>query len=123
MPLYVRLPRAQADALDRMVDATGRRKQQLVSDLLADRLELGYAEVREAAPLAGAGGDVLTLEELSELLRVDRAAVLEQAACGRLPGRRLGSDWRFSRAAVLAWLGEGEHAPASGDLPSPPADE
>ncbi len=107
--LYVRVPRVQADALDRLVDATGRRKQQLVSELLADRLEVGYAEVRERpAPAPVAGPDVLTLEELAELLRVDTAAVLERAERGDLPGRRLGSQWRFGRAAVLAWLADGE---------------
>ena len=37
-PLYVRLPRKQAAALDRLAQATGRPKQHLVSELLADRL-------------------------------------------------------------------------------------
>lgn len=113
VPLYVRLPRPQADALDRLVDATGRRKQQLVSEMLGDRLEVGYAEVRESGPPPEAGGPgVLTLEELAELLRVDPAAVLQRAEGGELPGRRLGSEWRFVRAAVLAWLAEGESGDA-----------
>jgi len=110
VPLYVRLPRAQANALDRLVDATGRRKQQLVSEMIGDRLEVGRAEVREAAlPIPGDGDAVLTIEELAALLRVDADAVLSRACRGDLPGRRLGdTDWRFSRAAVLAWLAEGE---------------
>lgn len=113
VPLYVRLPRPQADALDRLVDVTGRRKQQLVSELLGDRLEVGYAELRESGPTAGTvGPDVLTLEELAELLRVDADAVQQLAERGELPGRRLGSDWRFARAAVLAWLAEGDSGEA-----------
>ena len=110
VPLYVRLPRAQANALDRLVDATGRRKQQLVSDLLGDRLQLGYAEVLDQEPAAAS--EVLTLEELAALLRVDAAAVLERAERGELPGRRFGSQWRFDRQTVLAWLAEGERTSA-----------
>jgi excisionase family DNA binding protein len=114
VPLYVRLPRAQADALDRLVDATGRRKQQLVSEMIGDRLELGHAQVFEDAPAprfapAPPSDAVLTLDELADLLRVDAAAVRERAERGELPGRRMGlADWRFSQTAVLAWLAEGE---------------
>jgi hypothetical protein len=31
------------------------------------------------------------------------------ATAGRLPGRKLGEEWRFSRIALLAWLA-GDHA-------------
>ncbi len=112
VPLYVRLPRAQANALDRLVDATGRRKQQLVSELIGDRLEVGHAEILETQPLVAS--EVLTLDELAALLRVDTAAVLERAVSGDLPGRRFGSEWRFDRATVLAWLADGE---GGGDPP------
>jgi len=109
VPLYVRLPRAQAAALDQLVDSTGRRKQQLVSELLSDRLEVGYAEVHERpVHTPGAEADVLTLDELAELLRVDPGPVLQRAQRGELPGRRLGAEWRFSRVAVLDWLAGGE---------------
>ena len=109
VPLFVRLPRAQADALDQLVDTTGRRKQQLVSDMLGDRLEVGFADVRETPQVAvDPGEDVLTLAELAALLRVEEAAVLTRAEAGDLPGRRLGSHWRFSRIAVLAWLAAGD---------------
>jgi len=109
VPLFVRLPRAQADALDQLVDSTGQRKQQLVSEMLGDRLEVGFAEVRDAPQLADPGhGDVLTLEELAALLRLEEPALLERVRRGELPGRRFGSQWRFSRAAVLGWLAEGE---------------
>ena len=44
-PLFVRLPRDQATALDRLANATGRHKQHLVSELLADRLTPGAGPV------------------------------------------------------------------------------
>ncbi len=47
---------------------------------------------------------VLTLEEVAECLRVPVAAGLELARKGRLPGRKIGEAWRFSRAAIEAWL-------------------
>ena len=30
--------------------------------------------------------------------------MIELAESGKLPGRKLGKDWRFSRAALVAWL-------------------
>jgi excisionase family DNA binding protein len=111
VPLYVRLPRAQAAALDQLVASTGRRKQQLVSDLLSDRLVVGRAE--PAVPTEpGPGAEVLTLEEAAALLRVDPAVLAERAGAGELPGRRLGSEWRFVRTALIDWLLQGE-SPAS----------
>jgi excisionase family DNA binding protein len=104
VPLFVRLPREQATALDQMVSTTGQRKQQLVSNLLADRLQLGHVEIHEDPPTSG---EVLTVAEVAELLRVAPNAVLELAQAGELPGRQLAGEWRFVRAAVLGWLSGG----------------
>ncbi len=30
-----------------------------------------------------------------------------QAKAGRLPGRRIGKEWRFSRSVLLEWLASG----------------
>jgi excisionase family DNA binding protein len=51
--------------------------------------------------------EVLTPEEAAELLQVDTDVVLELAHTGELPGRELGDQWRFARAALLEWLGTG----------------
>src|ERR1700730_6371959 len=110
-PLFVRLPRNQAAALDRLAGATRRRKQSLVSELLGDRLSvapppsLGRAEVTNAPE---AGDAVLSLEEAATLLKVPAEAVRSRAEEGELPGRRFGKEWRFARMAVLAWLADGE---------------
>ena len=102
VPLFVRLPHEQAVALDRLVDATGRRKQEVVSELLGDRLGVGRLEIREE------GDDVLTLDEVAALLRLPVEAVRARAEAGELPGRRFGDEWRFARSAVLAWLAGGD---------------
>ena len=110
-PLFVRLPRSQAAALDRLADATGRRKQSLVSEFLGERLtagrplSVGRVEVTNTPE---AGDEVLTLGEVAKLLKVPADEVRARAEEGELPGRRFGKEWRFARVAVLAWLAGGE---------------
>ncbi len=112
VPLFVRLPRDQAAALDRLVDSTGRRKQHLVSELLADQLAVGHIEIAQDAP----GEDVLTLEEAAAMLRLPVEAIRARALAGDLPGRAFGEEWRFSRPALLSWLAAGEGAQEQNDL-------
>jgi excisionase family DNA binding protein len=52
--------------------------------------------------------EVMNAREAAELLQVDEQLVLELAEGGGLPGRKLGTAWRFTRTALLAWLGEPE---------------
>jgi excisionase family DNA binding protein len=119
VPLFVRLPREQAMALDRLVDSTGRRKQHLVSDLLADQLAVGHIEIIESA----GGEEVLTLQEAAALLRLPVEVVRASAVAGELPGRAFAGEWRFARAAVRAWLAGGEAAPRVIDAEADPEAE
>jgi excisionase family DNA binding protein len=48
--------------------------------------------------------NVLTADEVAEILRVDRKTVYEFAGRGELPCRRLGRRILFSRRALMAWL-------------------
>ena len=48
--------------------------------------------------------EVMTAAQAAAFLQIEEGAVIELAAAGKLPGRRLGSEWRFSRAAIVAWL-------------------
>lgn len=48
--------------------------------------------------------DVLTPAQAAAFLQVAEEVVLREAEDGRLPGRKLGADWRFSRAAITDWL-------------------
>src|SRR5450755_455563 len=47
---------------------------------------------------------LLKTEEIAEVLRVHPKHVYRLLKKG-LPGRRVGSEWRFSRDEVLAWSG------------------
>ena len=112
-PLFVRLPRAQAAALHRLAGATGRQKQHLVSELLADRLMPGAGPVSVGRLEIGKAPDVLTdevltLEETAALLKLPADAVRSRAEEGDLPGQRFGNEWRFARMAVLDWLANGD---------------
>jgi excisionase family DNA binding protein len=112
VPLFVRLPQDQAAALDRLVGSTGRRKQQLVSELLGERLAVGRVDIREGSPAVD--DPVLTLEEVAALLRLPAQAVSARAQAGELPGRRFGDQWRFARTAVMEWLASGEGSVVGG---------
>src|SRR5215472_4760678 len=49
--------------------------------------------------------EVLTLAEAAAYLRVPESEVVRMVGPRGLPGRLIGSDWRFSRMALNEWLG------------------
>jgi excisionase family DNA binding protein len=48
--------------------------------------------------------EVLTLPEAAAYLRIEEAAVLQAVQDQGLPGRRLGTEWRFFKPALQDWL-------------------
>jgi excisionase family DNA binding protein len=103
-PLFVRLPRAEAERLDRASFELRRPKQELVAEAIRT-LDMPRPPVGFARPSPGQQ-EVLSTAQLAELLQVDEDAVRALARRGELPGRKIGRDWRFSRAAVLRWLAQ-----------------
>lgn len=59
--------------------------------------------------------EVLDVKQAAELLQVHPVTVRNLAAGGEIPGRKLGGQWRFSRAALLRWLGAPPPESAPGD--------
>src|SRR5689334_18238018 len=61
---------------------------------------------RRPAPANGrkTPGEVLTLAEAAAYLRVTAADVLRLAREQGLPGRQVGTDWRFLKPALQDWL-------------------
>ena len=49
-------------------------------------------------------GDIMTADEVSEFLRLDRKTVYDYAGRGEIPCQRLGKRILFSRAALVSWL-------------------
>jgi excisionase family DNA binding protein len=125
--LFVRLPTAAVERLDRAAEALGMRKKDLVAGLVSRYVDpdsargldaLGSLSTREITlgvvePAATRGSysfqpydppEVMTATQAAQFMQIEEAAVIELAAAGKLPGRRVGGGWRFSRAALLAWL-------------------
>ncbi|MFO0850171.1 MAG: helix-turn-helix domain-containing protein [Gemmataceae bacterium] len=65
----------------------------------------------------GPAPDVLTLSDAAALLRVPQAGLKSDADAGRLPGRLVAGEWRFSRAALMGWLAGAEDRDESGNAP------
>ena len=110
----MRLPRAEAERLDRAAARLGAPKGRIVADLLARHLDSAEPpsgiDALKGAPVGRHEFtpvqqlEVLTLEQLATLLELDVEVVGALAEEGDIPGRKLGEQWRFSRAAILAWL-------------------
>jgi excisionase family DNA binding protein len=45
----------------------------------------------------------LTVDELSEYLQVHKTTIYRMLKQGKLPGFRIGSDWRFSLESIKQW--------------------
>src|SRR5262245_16821318 len=125
--LFVRLPTAAVEKLDRAAEALGMRKKDLVAGLVSRYVDpdsrrgldaLGSRSTREITlgvvePASTRGSysfqpydapEVLTAAQAAQFLQIEEGEVIEMAEKGKLPGRRLGGGWRFSRAALVAWL-------------------
>ncbi len=126
--LFVRLPREEADRLDRFVFERRIPKRDVVRRLVAEHLDDDVMWQRPMPPpmpmtpfpptpevvvgradfVPADAPEVLTVDQAAELLQVEPDAVQALADSGALPGRQIGDEWRFLRRAVLAWLGGGE---------------
>jgi excisionase family DNA binding protein len=126
--LYVRLPATAVDKLDRAAEALGVHKKDLVAGLVSRYVDpdsrhglsaLGSLsqprrvtlELGDNAPTLGSYSfqpydppEVMNAEQAGQFLQIDEKVVNELAEAGKLPGRKLGPSWRFSRAALVAWL-------------------
>ena len=63
-----------------------------------------FLTLAQAADDAADWPEVLTLAEAAKYLRLDSAELEKLALRKVVPGRRIGTQWRFNRAALLAWL-------------------
>lgn len=129
--LYVRIPTKAVDKLGRAAEALGVHKKDLVAGLVTRYVDPDSPRGLDAlstlsqkpvmldpgssSPTMGAYSfraydppEVLNAQQAAELLQVSEKVIVELAEAGQLPGRKLGSSWRFSRAALVAWLSQPE---------------
>jgi excisionase family DNA binding protein len=67
---------------------------------------------------------ILTVSELSEYLHIHRTTIYRLLREGKLPGFRIGSDWRFSFDAIEQWQRDHTNTIPEGgaiDSPTPPS--
>jgi len=59
-------------------------------------------------------GNVMTLEEVSEYLRVHPSTVYRLLKKHLIPAFKVGSDWRFNRASIEQWCSRLEENSGTG---------
>ncbi|BBO89631.1 helix-turn-helix domain-containing protein [Desulfosarcina ovata] len=52
----------------------------------------------------------LTIDELAAYLKVGRTKLYTMAQKGNIPGSKIGSQWRFDREEIDAWIKSGRAA-------------
>lgn len=134
--LYVKIPTAAVDKLRRAAEALGVHNKDLVAGLVARYVDPDSPRGLDAlatlssprritiegdgpTPTVGAysfqpyetppAPEVLSVDQAARFLQVDDGLVIALAESGQLPGRKLGSEWRFSRAALVGWLAQPDH--------------
>lgn len=130
--LYVRIPTAAVDKLRRAAEALGVHNKDLVAGLVTRYVDPDSPrgldalsslsnprritiDTDEPGPTVGTYSftaydppEVMNADQAARFLQVDEATVVAMAEAGQLPARKLGAAWRFSRAALVAWLAQPE---------------
>ena len=63
---------------------------------------------RRRKPQAIAAPEIMNLKEAARFLRLSPKRVESLVTEQRLPGRKIGKDWRFLRSAIERWLEPGK---------------
>jgi excisionase family DNA binding protein len=68
-----------------------------------------HDEGRSAAEPLGGGrlGEFMTVEDVAEMLRINKSTVYRMAKAGRIPATRVGRQWRFRLSALEEFLDAG----------------
>ena len=125
-PLYVRIPTTAVDKLDRAAAALGVHKKDLVADLVSKYVDpdsqrgltaLGSfagrrpPDTNDGPLMMGTYSfqpydppEIMNAAQAGQFLQIEEHNVIELAEAGRLPGKKLGPVWRFSREALVQWL-------------------
>lgn len=125
-PLYVKIPTTAVEKLDRAAAALGVHKKDLVAGLVTKYVDpdsqrglsaLGSLSTRQP-PSTSDGGpmigtysfqpydppEIMNAAQAGQFLQIDEKTVIELAESSKLPGKKLGPAWRFSREALVQWL-------------------
>ena len=51
-------------------------------------------------------GSILTIDELSDYLKISKSTLYKLAQAGKVPGQKIGRHWRFHKEGIDQWLKE-----------------
>jgi excisionase family DNA binding protein len=71
---------------------------------------------RREERMTGVHPEVLDVAGAARVLGVSRWLVLRLARQGKLPGKKVGKEWRFRLSTVLRWLGDSGRPEPGDDL-------
>lgn len=55
-------------------------------------------------PTANTAGEILTLKEVADYLKVTERTIYRLAGAKKIPAFKVGGTWRFSRADIDEWI-------------------
>ena len=55
-------------------------------------------------PAANTEGEILTIKEVAEYLKVTERTIYRLAGAKKIPAFKVGGTWRFSRADIDEWI-------------------
>jgi len=50
--------------------------------------------------------EVMTIEELAAYLKIPKSTLYKQVQEGKVPGQKIGKQWRFGKKAIDRWTNE-----------------
>jgi excisionase family DNA binding protein len=80
------------------------------SNKRTDQVKQGGAHGRgetNIPPTLNAQRDILTIAEAADLLGVSEKTFNKVLHAQNIPARKIGREWKFSRAALIEWVGAG----------------
>jgi excisionase family DNA binding protein len=57
-------------------------------------------------PTSTSEGDILTIKQVAEYLKVTDRTIYKLAAAKKIPAFKIGGTWRFSRADIDRWIAQ-----------------
>lgn len=56
--------------------------------------------------------EVMTLDELAIYLKLPKSTLYKQVQEGKIPGQKIGKQWRFGKRAIDHWMNDGQLKPS-----------
>jgi excisionase family DNA binding protein len=65
-----------------------------------------YHRLPKVMSISTGEGDILTIKQIAEYLKVTDRTIYKLAAAKKIPAFKVGGTWRFSRADIDRWIAQ-----------------